>query len=319
MIQVPWFVPRLPWIGGDLQTVRNFMRPPAADLLAPWPGEVMSFTMKDETGDALLGTLHRPTEDRGQSLVLLLHGLTGSEESSYLRLTARELLVSGYPVLRLNWRGAGPSTGKTKAFYHAGRSDDLATVIRSLGSDLAKNGLAAISYSLGANVLLKYLAERGAISHLRAAIAVSPPIDLHAAQQRIAHRRNRRYHHYLLERMKTERPCPDDIISILDFDNRVVAPANGFNDALDYYAQCSAGPRLGSIRTPTLIIHAKDDPWIPSSSFHAVDWAKCKNIRLLMPWSGGHVGFHAMGLKRAWHDEVSLRFLAAGTPVPPRR
>ena len=158
MIQVPWFVPRLPWIGGDLQTVRNFMRPPAEDLLAPWPGETLSFPMKDDTGDLLLGSLHRPMEDRGQSLVLLLHGLTGSAESSYLRLTARELLQAGYPVLRLNWRGAGPSTGKTKAFYHAGRSDDLAAVIRSMSGDLAKNGLAAIAYSLGANVLLKYLA-----------------------------------------------------------------------------------------------------------------------------------------------------------------
>ena len=311
MIAVPWFVPRLPWIGGDLQTLRNFMRPVGGDLLASWPGTTMSFPMKDDTGDELLGTLHRPAEDRERSLVLLLHGLTGSEDSSYVRITARELLLAGHPVLRLNWRGAGPSLGKTKAFYHAGRSDDLAAVIRSMNGDLARNGLAAIGYSMGANVLLKYLAERGAISHLRAAIAVSPPIDLRDAQQRIAARRNRRYHAYLLERMKIERPAPADVISILDFDNRVVAPANGFNDALDYYAQCSSGPRLGAIRTPTLIIHAKDDPWIPSSSFRAVDWAKCKNVRLLMPWSGGHVGFHAMGLKRAWHDEVALRFLGA--------
>lgn len=310
MIAVPWFVPRPPWIGGDLQTLRNFLRPPG-DILAPWPGEVLSFPMKDDTGDELLGTLHRPAEDQGRSLVLLLHGLTGCEESSYIRITARELLQAGYPVLRLNWRGAGPSTGKTKGFYHAGRSDDLAAVIRSMDSSLARHGLAAIGYSLGANVLLKYLAERGAISHLRAAIAVSPPIDLRAAQQCIALRRNRRYHAYLLERMKTERPCPPDILTILDFDNRVVAPANGFDDALDYYAQCSAGPRLGAIRTPTLIIHAKDDPWIPSSAFRAIDWAKCKAVRLLMPWSGGHVGFHAMGLKRTWHDEVALRFLGA--------
>src|SRR5688572_27641093 len=70
MIAAPWFVPRFPWIGGDLQTLRNFMRPPADDLLAPWPGEVLSFPMKDDTGDLLLGTLHRPLEDRGRSLVL---------------------------------------------------------------------------------------------------------------------------------------------------------------------------------------------------------------------------------------------------------
>ena len=183
------------------------------------------------------------------------------------------MLRAGYPVLRLNWRGAGPSTGKTQAFYHAGRSDDLTAVIGSMTGALARNGIAAIGYSMGANVLLKYLAERGGLSHLRAAIAVSPPIDLRAAQQRIAVRRNRRYHHYLLERMM-ERPCPEDVISILDFDNRVVAPSNGFDDALDYYAQCSSGPRLGSIRTPTLIIHAKDDPWIPSTSFREIDWGQ---------------------------------------------
>ena len=271
----------------------------------------MAFAMKDGTGDDLLGMLHRPAEDRGKPLVLLLHGLTGCEESSYVRVTGSELLQAGYPILRLNWRGAGPSQGKTKALYHAGRSEDLAAVLGSMGGDLAKNGLAAIGYSLGANVLLKYLAERGSLAHLRAAIAISPPIDLHAAQQRIAARRNRRYHDYLLTRMRAERASDAGIATILDFDDRVVAPANGFKGALDYYAQCSAGPRLAAIRTPTLVIHAKDDPWIPAAAFRAVDWGKAKAVRLLMPWSGGHVGFHALGLARPWHDEVALRFLAA--------
>jgi uncharacterized protein len=310
MIKVPTFVPLPPWIGGDLQTLRNYLRPPG-DILAPWPGEVLRFAMKDGTGDELIGTLHRPAEEQGRPLVLLLHGLTGCEESSYVRVSARELLQAGYPVLRLNFRGAGPSMGKTKAFYHAGRTEDLTAVIGSMSGALARNGLAAIGYSLGANVLLKYLSERGGLSHLRAAIAVSPPIDLHAAQRRIAERRNRRYQHYLLERMRQERSCPDDITSILEFDDRVVAPANGFRDALDYYAQCSARPRLGAIRTATIIIHAADDPWIPSQVFREIAWGQLKNVRLLMPWSGGHVGFHALGIKRPWHDEVALRFLAA--------
>lgn len=310
MIKVPRFVPLPPWFGGDLQTLRNFLRPPG-DILAPWPGEIMRFPMKDGTGDELVGTLHRPTHDEGRPLVLLLHGLTGCQESSYLRVTARELLRTGYPVLRLNWRGAGPTIGKTQAFYHAGRSDDLTSVIGSMSGALAGNGLVAIGYSMGANVLLKYLGERGGMSHLRAAVAVSPPIDLHAAQQRIAQRRNRRYHQYLLDRMRQERPCPGDIATILDFDNRVVATANGFRDALDYYAQCSSGPLLGAIRTPTLIIHATDDPWIPARMFREVSWGQFKAVCLLMPWSGGHVGFHAVGLTRPWHDEVALRFLAA--------
>lgn len=310
MIKVPRFVPRPPWIGGDLQTLRNYLRPPG-DVLAPWPGEVLRFGMKDGTGDELVGTLHRPAPETGKSLVLLLHGLTGCEDSTYVRVSARELLLAGYPVLRLNWRGAGPSIGKTKAFYHAGRSDDLAAVIGSMSGTLAGNGIAAIGYSMGGNVLLKYLAERGGLSHLRAAIAVSPPIDLHAAQQRIAARRNRRYHEYLLAQMRRERACPDDVASILEFDDRVVAPANGFRDALDYYTQCSAAPRLGSVRTPTLVIHAADDPWIPSRTFRAIPWSRYRHVRLLMSWSGGHVGFHAFGIARPWHDEVALRFLVA--------
>lgn len=310
MITVPRFVPLPPWIGGDLQTLRNYLRPPG-DILAPWPGEIVRFPVKDGTGDELVGTLHRPAEDRGRPLVLLLHGLTGCQESSYIRVTTRELLVAGYPALRLNWRGAGPTLGKTRSFYHAGRTDDLVAVIGSMSGALAGNGLAAIGYSLGGNILLKYLAERGGLSHLRAAIAVSPPIDLHATQQRVAEYRNRRYHRYLVTRMREERACPPDVSSILDFDNRVVAPAHGFRDALDYYRQCSSGPHLGAIRTPTLIIHAADDPWIPSRTFREIAWGEVRNVRLLMPWSGGHVGFHALGLKRPWHDEVALRFLAA--------
>ena len=308
-MKVPRFVPRPPWIGGDLQTLRNFMRPPG-DVLSRWPGQEMRFAMKDGTGDELHGALHRPLDGSARPLVLLLHGLTGSQESSYLRVTAGELLVAGYPVLRLSWRGAGPSLGRTKAFYHAGRSDDLLALLHGMDGSLAANGVMAMAFSMGGNVLLKYLGERGAISHLRAAVAVSPPIDLRAAQQRLAVRRNRRYHQYLLARMRVERPCPDDVRTILDFDDRVVAPANGFRDAADYYAQCSSAPRLGAIRTPTLVIHAKDDPWIPSQAFRDVQWDSMRHVKLLMPWSGGHVGFHALGLKRSWHDEVALRFFA---------
>src|SRR5262245_38032219 len=139
MMKVPRFVPLPPWIGGDLQTLRNFMRPPG-DILAPWPGEAMRFAMKDGTGHELLGTLHRPAEEQGKPLVILVHGLTGSEESSYWRVTAREMLGARYPVLRLNLRGAGPSTGKTQAFYHAGRSDDLTAVIGSMSGALVGNG-----------------------------------------------------------------------------------------------------------------------------------------------------------------------------------
>jgi len=96
-------------------------------------------------------------------------------------------------------------------------------------------------------------------------------------------------------------------------------PANGFRDALDFYAQCSSAPRLGAIRTPTLIIHAKDDPWIPSAAFRAIAWDRFMIVRLLMPWSGGHVGFHGcIWLKEGeWLPiPISAHLRSPGVPSP---
>lgn len=314
--QLPAFLPKFPWIGGDLQTLRNAIRPPLASL-AQWPGESLAFAMDDGAvddrgGDHLVGEVHWPQETiAAQPLVILIHGLTGSMNSVYVRVTAGHLLRAGYPVLRLNLRGAGPSRGKTRHFYHAGRSDDLHQVIGQLDGRLAGNGIALIGFSLGGNLMLKYLAERGHRAQIRAAVSISAPIDLAVTQRQISKWRNRRYHDFLLAAMKLERPCPDSIRSIIDFDNRVVAPANGFADAADYYRRSSAKPLLGDIRRPTLLIHAGNDPWIPACIYRDLDLAANRRLRLLMPHSGGHVGFHAWGLDRPWHDVAIARFLAA--------
>jgi predicted alpha/beta-fold hydrolase len=267
--------------------------------------------MPDGTQDRLIGELHRPQSDLVRPLVVLIHGLTGSMDSIYLQVSAGHLLRAGFPVLRLNLRGAGPSRGRTKAFYHGGRSDDLHQVIRQLDGRLAARGVCLVGYSLGANLMLKYLAERGSMAPILAAVSVSAPIDLALTQQRISTWRNRRYHNFILAEMKRERPCPDDIRSILDFDNRVVAPANGFTDAADYYRRSSAKPLLGGIRRPTLLIHAANDPWIPASMYQDVDWSAHRRLRLMMPRSGGHVGFHGRGLDRPWHDVAIRHFLEA--------
>jgi predicted alpha/beta-fold hydrolase len=309
---LPPFAPRWPWIGGDLQTMRNWLVKPKPPL-ERWPVEPVQFDMADGTGDILHGLVQRPGEDRARPLVLLVHGLTGSSNSSYIRATAYQLLRAGYPVLRLNLRGAGAGRGQTRQFYHAGRSADLDRVIRGLDPALARHGVVTVGYSLGANVVLKYLAEQGAQAPVLAGASISAPIDLHAAQRKIGSARNRVYHRHLLGEMKRERSADvdDSIRTILDFDDRVVAPKNGFKDALDYYRQSSAGPMLGAIRRPTLLIHAADDPWIPIAAYRAIDWPNIPHlVPQLMP-TGGHVGFHARGLEMAWHDAVLLRFLTA--------
>jgi predicted alpha/beta-fold hydrolase len=311
--KLPPFRARLPWLGGDLQTVRNFLVRPKPPI-EQWPAQAIAFDMADGTGDRLNGLLHRPNEERPATvrprpLVLLVHGIGGSSESSYIRTSAVHLLRAGYPVLRLNLRGAGGVA--TKQFYHAGRTEDLKRVILSLDGNLAGNGVVPVGFSLGGNLLLKYLAECGAMAPVMAAISISAPIDLDATQRRIAMARNRIYHREIVKWVVSERrgDLPREIRTMLDFDNQVVAPANGFKDAYDYYRQSSAGPMLGAIRRPTLLIHGGDDPWIPAESYR--DIAPNPNLIPLIPRSGGHVGFHAAGTNVPWHDTALSKFIGA--------
>jgi predicted alpha/beta-fold hydrolase len=314
MEKLPPFRPRLPWLGGDLQTMRNFLVKPKPPIDA-WPAEPIAFDMADGTGDRLHGLLHRPNEgrvtgNRQRPLALLIHGIGGTRESAYIRITAVHLLRAGYPVLRLNLRGAGERPGTTKQFYHAGRTEDLKQVIGSLDGDLAAHGVVPVGFSLGGNLVLKYLAESGALAPVMAAITVSASIDLDAAQRRIATARNRIYHRAILQWVLSERKdVRPPIRSLLDFDNHFVAPINGFKNAREYYRESSAGPMLGAIRRPVLMIHAEDDPWIPAESYRGIE--PNPNLISLIPRSGGHVGFHAKGTEVPWHDLALSRFIGA--------
>ncbi len=306
----PRFLARPPWWGGDLQTVRNYLQRGRPLSLDPHAAEPIEFPMADSSGDILMATLNRPREaaadGRRRPLEILVHGLTGSETSRYQLASARHLLDRGNPVLRLNLRGAGPSRACCRLRYHAGRTEDLRTIIGRLDGRLAASGIVIVGYSLGGNLLLRYLGEQGRRAPLLGAVSISAPIDLKAAQLQIMRPRNRRYHDYILGRLKADAAAwskeADAIASIYDFDERIVAPANGFAGAEDYYAKCSAKPLLGAVRVPTLVIHARNDPWIPAASYLAVNWQDNPRLVPLLPRGGGHVGFHGLGSRTAWHD-----------------
>jgi len=308
----PRFLARPPWWGRDLQTVRNHLRRPVI-ALDDYPAEPLEFPMADGSDDVLLATLNRPSplSDDGlpRPLVMLIHGLTGCEDSIYMRASARHLLGRGHPVLRLNLRGAGPSRERCRLRYHAGRTEDLRAVIGRMDGRIAGNGIVIVGYSLGANMLLKYLGEQGRRAPILGAVSVSAPIDLKATQLRFMQRRNRRYHDHILARMKDgmastdlEPGRLDAISSVYEFDDRVVAPGNGFTGADDYYARCSAKNVLADIRVPTLVIHARNDPWIPADPYLAFDWTGNPRLTPLLPAGGGHVGFHGLGSRVPWHD-----------------
>jgi len=323
-LSFPPFRPRFPWIGGDLQTLRNYLNPGGWDLSA-WPSERLLFETDDGSGDRLQGVLHRNGDG---PLVVLLHGLTGCEESFYVLETARFLLSQKISVLRLNLRGAGPSRQTCRGHYCAGSSDDLANVLGQLPPDLAGRGLVLIGYSLGGNIVLKYLAEKTraekpvAVEPL-CAIAVSAPIDLAAASRRMMAARNRLYHGWLLKRMAEEAAAGRAVLTdteqsaiagartVYAFDDVFVAPRNGFADADDYYRKCSAAGMLADIATPALLIHARNDPWIPPDAFENLPLARLAKISLALADSGGHVGFHGHAGRTPWHNQCAYTYLSS--------
>ncbi len=323
-LDLPPFRPRFPWWGGDLQTMANRLRGAAVDL-APHTSERLRFPLTDGTGDTLLATLHRPAVPRaGAMLVLLIHGLTGSEDSSYILSQARLLLDRGHRVLRLNLRGAGPSRALCGGHYYAGRSQDLRALLSLLPADLTHDGLAAVGYSLGGAMLLKYLGEEGASSPLKAAVSVCAPIDLAVTCRNMMRARNRLYHHHLLSQMKLEATGQGAMLSavertaignsrtVWEYDDVFIAPHYGFGNAENYYESCKPLRFMADIRVLTLMLAAGDDPWIPAALYRGYDWAANKALVPLLPESGGHVGFHGVGSDQPWSDIVIARFLEHG-------
>lgn len=313
------FRPRFPWMTGDLQTVRNMIVRPHADF-ADAPARRLEIAMADGTGDTLVGFLHEPPPPADKPLALLIHGLTGDSDSFYIQSAARALLDAGFPVLRINLRGAGASAGLCREQYHAGRTGDFIRVIEALPSSYRAQGIVVAGFSLGGNTLLKLLGEGTAPADIRAAAAVSPPVDLASAAVCIRRTRNTLYQRYLLARMKEEarrsrEGLPPALARALEaarnivaFDDTVVAPRYGFASAADYYARSSAQAYAGAIRVPTLVVHACDDPWIPAAPFEKPVWRSNPAIRLVLSRRGGHVGFHGAGTHQPWHDGLIVRF-----------
>lgn len=322
VIDFPPFRTRPPWLGGDLQTLRNLVVRRYADL-SDWPARRLELALGDGSGDRLSVALHRPADGQEGPLAVLIHGLTGCEDSRHVRASARHLLQNGYSVARMNLRGAGPSRPLCRSQYDAGSSADLRDALRSLRDQdpgTMQRGLFLVGYSLGASMLLKFLAEHGAELHALAGASVSAPIDLAAAQRRLMMPRNALYQRYLLTRMKQNalaggaegredfKNAVSAVRTIYQFDDKVVAPAAGYAGAADYYAQCSALGFLAAIPVPTLMIHALDDPWIPATAYLEYDWHAAPRLLPLLSKSGGHVGFHGRGGVVAWHDRCIVEF-----------
>jgi predicted alpha/beta-fold hydrolase len=245
-------------------------------------------------------------------LVLLLHGLTGSSKSHYILGQQQALAAQGWASVALNWRGCSGEPNLLPRSYHSGVSDDLAAVIQHLKAVRPLAPLYAVGYSLGGNVLLKYLGESGERSGLQAAVAVSVPFRLDHCADRIDLGFSRVYQaHFMRElrahvldkkqRFRSNDQQPhlatleqlgplDKMRTFWDFDGRVTAPLHGYADADDYYRRVSSRYFLPAIKVPTLLIHAADDPVVFRHSVPELS-ELASTTQLELHAHGGHVGF----------------------------
>jgi predicted alpha/beta-fold hydrolase len=231
----------------------------------------------------------------------------------------------------MDLRGAGASRPLCRLQYHAGRTSDLRDALLRLPAGSIAAGLLLVGYSLGGNLVLKFLAEHGSEFLVHAAAAVSAPIDLAAASRRFLARRNRIYHASLLRAMKRESTQPGaelspreraaifEARSVLEFDEHFVAPRNGYGGAAEYYEENSSLRFLDRIRVPTLVVQSLDDPWIPGESFTRFPWRTNKCLVPLLSPGGGHVGFHGRGNPVPWHDLSISTFFGDAPGFTPTR
>jgi predicted alpha/beta-fold hydrolase len=317
----PEFRPGLLWRGGDLQTIRNTITWDSPVFPAHRQSR-MRLPMNDGTGDYLLGLLDKPEQDQSLPLLILVHGLTGCEASRNIMTSAAHFVDEGFPTLRLNLRGAGPSLGSCTEHYHAGRSEDLVMVLNELPDELKTYGVAIVGVSLGGNTVLKMVGEGSHTEDVIACASICAPIDLKMAQLRIMETRNRLYHRYLINRMKkdalenAEKSQSEQVQAVLknvrtvyDYDDLIVAPNNGFDGAEDYYRRSSAKTVLAGVAIPTLCVHAATDPWIPLTMYTEQAWPEESNRTLVICDDGGHVGFHQKNSPVPWHNQCVSAFL----------
>jgi len=247
-------------------------------------------------------------------LLVLFHGLEGSIKSHYAYRLLKSLKDHDWPGVMMHFRGCSGEPNRLARAYHSGETDDPRYLLEHLRERFPNAKLFAAGYSLGGNMLLKYLGKYREDSLLEGAAAISPPLDLSACEVKLKSGFSRVYQHHLLSRMKRNLQRKLDLMPELaqhlrcenglegittfkSFDQQVTAPLHGFENADDYYQKCSAMQDLQHITVPSLILHAKDDPFMtqavipdPSQLSTKIEYELCNK--------GGHVGF--IGGKLPW-------------------
>ena len=289
-----------------------------------------SHTMNTHDGDEILLETVIPETESSQALqqnnqkaVLLIHGLTGSADSQYIVGLQNFFRSTGIFSIAMNFRGA-KTPNKLASGYHSGSSSDIAEIVKYLHKNYPQYQWQAMGFSLGGNVLLKYLGENPD-SPLTQAFAVSVPLSLDVCATQLDQGFSKVYRNHLLSQLgqylnkkhlhlqninheQAERllqtPIHKKFSSFWDFDHEIIAPLHGFTSVNDYYQRCSSRQFLKHIQTPTHILNALDDPFLSPELIPDASELSAQ-VTLELSAHGGHVGFFSG--KNNYYAEVLAR------------
>lgn len=258
-----------------------------------------------------------------RKLAILSHGLEGNARSRYMRGMAIALMKRGWDVLAWNFRDCGEEPNRLLSSYHSGKTDDLERVVQHAIAKDKYERIDLVGFSLGGNLILKYVGERGENIHpiLHRAVALSAPCELACSSHELSKWQNRIYMQRFLKTLRekikvkhaTFPDAPDisgisNIRNFSQFDNRFTAPIHGFESALDYWTRNSSRQFLPSIRIPTLLINAANDPFLGPKCYPFEEAKASKCFYLEVPNQGGHVGFGSED--EYWSEKRTADFLS---------
>lgn len=257
-----------------------------------------------------------------QKVAVLLHGLEGNAQRTYIKGQAKILSENGWDVAAVNFRGCSGETNISYQSYNAGKTDDLEAVIHSILEKDKYAEIHLVGFSLGGNLLLKYLGERESFpKEIKKAVAISTPLNLKGSLESLNQFYNWVYRNSFLINLRKKykakmKDFPEKmtfsdykkIKSLEAFDNLYTAPAHGFKDALDYYEKNSSLQFLPNIKIPIYILNAENDSFLSSQCYPQELARKMKNLHLEIPKYGGHVGFHQIN-KLYYSEKRTLEFL----------
>lgn len=269
-------------------------------------------------------------------LVLILHGLEGSSRSHYAAGLLWEARQLGWRAVVLHFRSCGGELNRARRLYHAGETSDLDWVVEQLVEREPATTLGLVGVSLGGNVALKWLGERGdgTPAQVGGAVAISTPFDLAACAEALDRSLNRRlYTARFLRSMKAKVRAKArlydglvDVPAVLrartfaQYDREATAPINGFADERDYWTRASCGPYLPRIRRPCLLVNAANDPLVPASTLPRTAVAASRWLEAAFVPEGGHAGFlEGPWGGRSWAERLALAFLRRRLSPRPAR